>query len=82
VVSVPGIGDEAVAISPGDATMRDFKSEAKKDASGMLQGMTKLLGQPPLMFRKGDVYAAVGVSEAGDLDEAKKALAMKIASRL
>ncbi len=82
VVSVPGIGDEAAAISPGDATMRDFKSEAKKDPSGMLQGMTKLLGQPPLMFRKGDVYAAVGVSEAGDLDEAKKALAMKIASRL
>ena len=82
LVSVPGIGDEAVAFSPGDAIMRDFKKEAKTDPTGMLSGMTKLMGQPPLMFRKGDSYAAVGVSEAPDLDEAKKTLAMKIASRL
>ncbi len=82
LVSVPGIGDEAVAISPGNATMNDFKKEAKTDPTGMLQGMVKLMGQPPLMFRKGDVYAAVGVSEAHDLDEAKKALATKIASRI
>jgi len=82
VVKVPGIGDEAVAISPGDSTMRDFKKEAKTDPTGMLKGMTNVLGQAPLMFRKGDVYASVGVSEAPDLDEAKKELARKIASRL
>lgn len=83
LVKLPGIGDEAVTIGLQGKAKEEFKGEGGNDpASLMLKGITNMLGTFPLMFRKGDVAASVGVSEAPDLDEAKKALAKKIASRL
>lgn len=85
IVKLSGIGDEGWTIGMQGKMKEDFDRDAKNDASGMLKAMTGLLGQAPLMFRKGDVMVSLGVSEvtaARDIDEAKKALATKIASRI
>jgi hypothetical protein len=55
----------------------------KNDKSGMLKGMSNIMGGAPLMFRKGDVMVTVTDLEAsGDTGDAKIAIAKKIASRL
>jgi len=82
IVNLPEIGDEACTIGLEGKTKEDLQREAKNDQSGMLKGMTNLLGRSPLMFHKGDVMVSLGVSEARDIDEAKKTIATKIASRL
>jgi hypothetical protein len=83
VTSVPGIGDEAVTMAPYQGKDKEnFQNDLQKDQSGLLKGMAGMLGQVPLMFRKGDIMATVSVTEAhGDIDEAKKALALKMVSR-
>jgi hypothetical protein len=84
IEKIPGIGDEAISMTPFQGKDKEsFQHDMKDDKSGMLKGMANMIGQFPLMFRKGDVMVSVGVSEArGDNDDAKKALAAKIASRL
>lgn len=83
IKKLPGIGDEAFTMTPFQGKLKEsFQHDLKDDKSGMLKGMSNLLGQFPLVFRKGDVMVSVGVSESPDPDEAKKALAAKIASRL
>lgn len=83
IVQLSGIGDEAMTIGLEGKVKEDFQGGGKNDpAAMMLKGMADMLGKVPLTFRKGDVMASVGVTEAPDLDEAKKALAKKIASRL
>lgn len=81
---ITGIGDEACCTLGLQGGQREeFKKEVKSDETGMLKNIPNLLGQFPLMFRKGDISAMVGVSEArGDLDEAKQALAKKMVARL
>jgi hypothetical protein len=80
IKSIPGIGDEAVTVTLPEDEKQDIKSSMK--SAPMLKDMMNLMGQFPLMFRKGDIGVQVGVSESRDPDEAKKALAEKIASRL
>ena len=82
IVKLSGIGDEGWTIGMQGKMKEEFDRDAKNDASGMLKNMMGVLGQAPLMFRKGDVMVSLGVSEARDADEAKKALATKIASRI
>ena len=84
VQNVPGVGDEAFTMTPFQGKDKDsFQQDLKNDKSGMLKGMANMMGQVPLIFRKGDVMVTLSVTEAsGDSDDAKKALAIKIASRL
>ncbi len=82
VASLPGIGDEAYTIKLPAQTEADMKQEAQKDQSGMVKGMTHLMSESPLMFRKNDVMVTVRLMEAADPDTAKQAIAKTIASRL
>lgn len=84
IEKIPGIGDEAITMTPFQGKDKEsFQHDLKDDTSGMLKGMSNFIGKFPLMFRKGDVMVSLGVSEArGEIDEAKKGLAIKIASRL
>jgi hypothetical protein len=80
---IPGIGDEAFTMTPLQGKDKEsFEHDMKQDPSGMLKGMSNLIGQFPLTFHKGDVMVQVGVTESPDPGEAKKAMASKIASRL
>lgn len=80
IKSISGIGDEAVTVALPEDTKKDIKSSIP--SAPMLKDMLNLIGQYPLIFRKGDIVVQVGVSESPDADEAKKALATKIASRI
>ncbi len=86
--NLPGIGDEAIMMTPFQGEVKeDWQRDMKRDSAdavstAMLKGMRDLVGQFPLAFRKGDVMVMVGVSESHDPDEAKKAMAAKIAPRI
>jgi len=81
-VKIPGIGDEAMTIGLQGDVKEGFQNEAKKDKSGMISGMNRMFAQSPLFFRKGDVMVELTATEGRDLEETRKALAIKIASRL
>ncbi len=82
VVTLPGIGDEAYTIGLPAKTEEDMKQEAQRDQSGMVKGMTHVMGESPVMFRKADVMVTVRLMEATDPETAKQAVAKTIASRL
>ena len=82
VIKLSGIGDEAWTIGIAGKEKADLEREQKKDESGMLKGMMSIMGQAPLIFRKGDVMVTLALTEARDADAARTALAMKIASRI
>jgi hypothetical protein len=82
IVKLSGIGDEAWTIGFTGKEKQDFGREEKNDESGMLTGMMGIMGRAPLFFRKGDVMVTIAITEAQDADAARKALAMKIASRI
>jgi len=82
IVAVPGIGDEALMIGLKGAEHADMQRDANADASGAVKAMMNVMGQAPLFFRKGNVMGQIGVSEARDTEEAKKALAAKMAQRI
>jgi hypothetical protein len=82
VVKLSGIGDEAWTIGITGKEKADLERDEKKDESGMLKGMMGIMGQAPLIFRKGDVMVTLALTEARDADAARTALATKIASRI
>jgi hypothetical protein len=82
IIQVPGIGDEAYTIGLDAKTAADMQKQAESDQSGMVKGMTHLLAEAPVMFRKGDVMVTVRLMQATDPDTAKKSIAKAIASRL
>ena len=82
IVELQGVGDEAYTIGLKGKPAEDMKEEAQKDQSGTVKGMTHLLAESPLMFRKADVMVTVRLMEAVDPDTAKQGIAKIIASRL
>jgi hypothetical protein len=84
IQNIPGVGDEAFTMSGMQGKDKEsFQRDMKNDKSGMLKGMSNIMGGAPLMFRKGDVMVTVTDLEAsGDTGDAKIAIAKKIASRL
>ena len=82
VKTLDGIGDEAYTIALPEETQQDMQKEAEKDQSGVVKGMTHLMAESPLMFRKGDVMVTVRLMEAADPETAKESIARTMASRL
>jgi hypothetical protein len=81
-INVPDIGDEAYTIGLKGQPAADMQKEAQQDQSGMVKGMTHVMAEAPLMFRKGDVMVTVRVMQASDPDMAKRSIAKAIAARL
>jgi hypothetical protein len=82
VVKLSGIGDEAWTIGISGQEKDNLERDEKNDQSGAARGIMGIMGYAPLFFRKGDVMVTISITEAQDADAAKKALAMKIASRI
>jgi hypothetical protein len=82
IVQLPGIGDEAYTIGLPGKTGEDLKRQAQTDQSGGAKAVMHLLGESPLMFRKGDVMVTVRLMAAEDPDAAKQGIAKAVAARL